>query len=90
MTLYFNHEKEVTKVSEKELIDLGKSLKNFISVYVKHIYIKTDDQREILNRLNYIADLILARRYDMLFDNPNIIEYDLYMNQYNNDLPPWE
>lgn len=88
MTLYFNQEKEVTKVSEKELIDLGKSLKKFISVYVKHIYIKTDDQREILNRLNYIADLILSRRYDMLFDNPNIIEYDLYINQ-NNDLPPW-
>jgi len=85
MIMYFKKDTE-HKVSETELLDLGNALKEFVAVYMKHIYLKDEKQIEILRRLEHIANLIILRKYDQLFDRLDMIDYDLD-NYYDNDLP---
>lgn len=70
MDYYITSKSSSDKIPESNLLELGKRLKIFVNVYVKHIYISNPEHMQILRQIDHIADLILTRQYYQLFDNP--------------------
>lgn len=88
MDYYMISSKEENKIPEGNLLELGKRLKIFVNVYIKHIYIKDPNHLIILRQIDHIADLILTKQYYQLFDNPlQIIEPLTEQDYYDDDVP---
>lgn len=73
---FYIDKKSTYTIYDEDLISLGKHLKEFVNVYLKHIYVSDPIHGEILRRLDTIAELLINRQYDQLFDNSVIIDYN--------------
>lgn len=57
------------KVYDEDIQYYGRQLLAMVTAYRQHIYIKTDEQLKALNELEYYAQMILSRNYDMIMTN---------------------
>ena len=85
---FYIDKKSTYTIYDEDLISLGKHLKEFVNVYLKHIYVSDPINGEILRRLDTIAELLINRQYDQLFDNSVIIDYTTKpFEEIDDDLP---
>ena len=67
----------IQKVYVDDIDYLAKQLFAFITIYRQHFYLKSDEDVEILNRLEYYARLLYYHQFDALIQNANeIIDYN--------------
>lgn len=72
MNIQFNPEtKNHPKIYDEDIQFYGRQLLELVTAYRKHIYVKTEEQLKALNELEYYAQMILSRNYDMIMTNSN-------------------
>jgi hypothetical protein len=69
---YFDN-KPPEKVSLGAIKFLTNQLDDFVKLYESDVLITEQDDRDVLNKLKTIRDLLKAQRYDMLITDPNYI-----------------
>ena len=63
----------------------AKQLMTLVTIYRNSIYIKSDAQANALNELEYYAQQLISKNYDMVISNANeIISYQDPLT-----VPPW-
>lgn len=85
-------DKSVEPINIKDIILLASQLDKFISVYDKSIYIKTEEQKEALEKLKVISSYFKRYDYSTLFEehvqdidfNPNNTKFT------EEELKSWE
>ena len=71
MLMYSNYqETDMEKVSISSINFLLKQLKDLITVYEKKILLCTDEEKDALNKLKYIAEMMDQNRYNELITDP--------------------
>lgn len=64
----------------------AKQLMEFVTLYRNNIYVRTDEQANALNELEYYALQLVSKNYDMVISNASeIISYQDPLS-----VPPWK
>lgn len=67
---------EHIKIQDSDIQFLGMQLKRFVTVYRNNLYAESNDTLFRLNELDLIADMLLRKEYDRLFEKNIEIIYD--------------
>lgn len=76
MGLYVHPDKkETTVIHIKEIDELAHNIKKYVDTYYANIYITDQEDLQRLDRLNSIADALLQRRFNGIFEPTVEIDY---------------
>lgn len=67
---------ERIKIRDSDIQFFGMQLKRFVTVYRNNLYAESNDTLFRLNELDLIADMLLRKEYDRLFEKNIEIVYD--------------
>lgn len=67
---------EHIKIRDSDIQFFGMQLKRFVTVYRNNLYAESNDTLFRLNELDLIADMLLRKEYDRLFEKNIEIIYD--------------
>lgn len=71
MEIYANN--NLKTINEGELQMLANRIQNFVNTYTKHIYVDDKTELTALSKLQNIANIIKAKRYNEIFDEDTIV-----------------
>lgn len=63
------------KITDTDLQTFANTIIQFTNVYYKNIFVESEEAKMALINIRDIAFLIKQRRYNELFDNPNVIDF---------------
>lgn len=69
------NKKDRTVINIKEIDELAHNIKKYVDTYFTNIYITDESDLERLDRLNTIADALLQRRFNEVFEPSVEIDY---------------
>ena len=66
----------IESLNDKDLIYMGKQIKDFVNVYLNNVVINNDEDFKRLQVLSMIADALLKRNYQAIINDTSLIVVD--------------
>ena len=69
------------KITDEELQSMANTILEIVDIYYKNIFIKDEETKQALVNIHDLAILIKQRKYNELFENPNIVDMSNLINE---------
>lgn len=66
----------IESLNDKDLIYMGKQIKDFVNVYLNNVVINNDEDFKKLQVLSMISDALLKRNYQAIINDTSLIVVD--------------
>ena len=68
--------KPIEPLNDKDLVYMGKQIKEFVNVYLNNVTINNDEDFKRLQVLSMISDALLKRNYQSIINDTSLIVVD--------------